>query len=120
MRTLKDLLSAASQARRLDRVHVFGFRKSDIVQYLDVNLIKPGATSWSQLLQDFEQSLGRRIGPGDGAPFKRFVGSGYTVRGVEHALERMRLDQAGKHGLERKRPVEFTRLADLLKELSRK
>lgn len=120
MRTLKDLLSAASQARRLDRVHVFGFRKSDIVQYLDVNLIKPGATSWSQLLQDFEQSLGRRIGPGDGASFKKFVGSGYTVKGVEHALDRMRLDQAGKHGLERKRPIEFTRLADLLQELSRK
>ena len=118
MRKIADLLEAASAAERLDRVEVFGFRKRDIVHYLDVTLIKPGATSWDQLWNDFRAGSSATVNRGSGAAFKKFVGRGYTVRGVEAALDRMRLDLAPGMTLSSKRPVEFTRLASLVTQLA--
>jgi len=120
MRKFVDLLDAACEAERLDRIEVFGFRKADIVQYLPVTLIRPDADSWEDLWTDFRALPDTRVGPGAGKQFKSFVGKGYTVKGVEHALDRMRLDLAAGRTLSDVRPVEFTRLAMLLAELARR
>lgn len=110
---LIDLLGAAVEARRLDRIHTYGLRKADIVEYLDVSLIRPGATSWEDLKAEFLAEVGQtHMTAGDGARFKKFVGPNYSIRGIREALFRMGLKHRDGQP---KRPKEFERLAELLK-----
>jgi energy-coupling factor transporter ATP-binding protein EcfA2 len=115
MGKLIDLLSAANDAQRLEQIHPWGFRKRDIVEYLPVDLFRSEAHSWTELKTAFVERMGRSWQHGDGKKFKEFVG--ISVRTVEEALDRMRLDGADGH--DKKRPIEFTRLAERLLQLAR-
>lgn len=117
-RTLAGLLSSAAEANQLHRIHTFGFAEADIVRYLPAELFRPGATSWDALVAEFlTLEKKSRMEPGDGARFKRFVGPAYSVKGINEALDRMRL--AAPSG--RLRPSgEFKKLAERIRDLALK
>lgn len=120
MKKLVGLLAAANEASRLGRIAVFGFRKRDIVEYLPVSLIKPGAESWEQLWREFRTAHPDAVGPGSGRQFKAYVGAGYSVRGVAAAVDRMHVTLEAGQRPSSVRPIEFSRLAQLLVELAQR
>jgi hypothetical protein len=119
IRQMIRTLSAIATNGMLQRFTPFGFKQHDIVQMLPVELIKPGATTWEELEMNFLAETGQKsFKPGDGSAFKRFVGPGYTLKGIREALDILRLTYEERGGtLETNRPPELDRLASQISRI---
>jgi hypothetical protein len=119
IRQMIRTLSAIATNGMLQRFTPFGFKQHDIVQMLPVELIKPGATTWEELEMNFLAETGQKsFKAGDGSAFKRFVGPGYTLKGIREALDILRLTYEERGGtLETNRPPELDRLASQISRI---
>jgi hypothetical protein len=56
-RLLNEFCRKAISAGIHDRFRVFGFTKPDIIEYLPVEKVVPGATSWDSLKREWDQTM---------------------------------------------------------------
>lgn len=124
-RVLVELMRAAVDAGRLDRILVHPLKHKDIVRYIEPGLL--GAQeSWRELEQSFLDQCGRqRWQTGDGDRFKRFVNArypgAYKFPRIRKAAERQAAAWIqSPTGLADGRPKEFATLAMRIRQLQRR
>jgi hypothetical protein len=123
MKKILEVIRTAIELDQLDRLHIHGFGKADIVRYIDVDLIKPDETaSWEQLERAFLSSRNPPAsswGAGMGQEFKAWIGDGYKVPGVERAAAAQVTRWNNDLGIKFHRHEDFSRLGDKIIQLRR-
>ena len=99
---LYEMCRRAIEAGHPDRVEIFGFARRDIIEYLPVDRLVPGATTWAELTAAWDRSLS----------FKQWL---RKQQGAKISVEQLRRAARSIDYV----PNEFTELAALCAEPSR-
>jgi len=102
----KTLALTANRGGRLDRISAFGFKKADIVDYLDCERLVPGQSDWVSLRTRHESHSGKA--------WKEWLKAEY---GATFGLDDIR---EAARAVAQDRPTEFFDLLDVVRSVPRR